>query len=134
MGADYKKRAYAVYAGSTNGTIPANSEQVFAVNGGDAAGVANATFRDVPICHAGVLQHLYQHCRAVPGVGETYTCEVFLNGNLTALVSTITGAVLLDGNNVADGVAVIPGDLIRVHITTTAGAAVTYHTWSFEII
>lgn len=134
MGADYRKTSYSIYAGNSNATLPANTEQVYAPNGGDPAGIANANFRDVPICRVGTLQHLYCHSRVAPGVGETYDYEIYLNGVLTALVVEIAGAVDQNGNNVADGIGVVPGDLIRVHVTSSLGANGTLHSWSFELV
>lgn len=134
MGADYRKTTYAIYAGNTTDNVPGNVEQAFAPNGDGAAAVGNATFKDTPICRPGTLQHLYCHCRAAPGIGETYDYEIFLNNVLTALAAQIAGAVDLNGNNVVDGIAVVPGDVIRVHVTSSAGAGATVHSWSFELV
>ena len=122
MGADYHPGHKSNMQYHTTANVAANSTNYFTYQtyGADAAA-------RVPISYNGILQNLYVESFVAPGAGETYTYTVMINGLATALTCQIAGAVATQANDLANAVAVAPGDLISIRVVTSLNAAATPH-------
>lgn len=72
---------------------------------------------------AGTLKNLYVHVNTPPGLGETFTFRLRINGVNTALTCTISGAAAYDASDTAHTAAVAVGDRITLAFTASALAA-----------
>ena len=127
-GADYHaahKKPILLNGGATG--LAANSTWYFAYT-------ANANWNRVEqvVATAMVLRHLWAHCSASPGAGETYTYTLMVNNIATALTCQTAGAVARQSQDLVNMVAVVPGDRISIRLVTSINAVVAYHSAALE--
>lgn len=78
----------------------------------------------VPVTHKGVFNHFRVITSASPGVGQTYTVTLRINGGDTSVTATVSGTGTT-ASDLAHYAHVNPGDLISVKVVSSAGANVT---------
>ncbi len=98
-------------------------------------GFASATENNcaIPCPVDGLATGLIGYSRQAPGVGETYTYALMVNGFASALVCQTAGGAATTSEDIVNQVALIRNDLISIRITTSAGAIVGYHAASIRV-
>lgn len=129
MGADYRKSPKGVLQYSSAGTVAVGATVYINVSGQNA--VENRV--SAPMPYACVIRNLFGKATAPPGVGETYTYTLFLNGIATLLTCQTAGAVLLQSSDLVNGIAIAAGDLVSIRIVTSGAAGVVRHQAGFEV-
>jgi hypothetical protein len=108
------------------------SDAYLALTGAWSTRVAEWATQQV-IRRAGTIQNLFVHLETAPGGADTRTVTLRVNGVNTALTVTITGAAV-SGNDVANEVAVVAGDLVDYLIEASATAVNSRVTVSSEYV
>ncbi len=124
MPAEYKySREYGLYFPTGTTAIAAGATRYFTYS------VNNAAINQVQVVcpHAGMLSSLIGYSVNPPGVGESFTYTLMVNGVPTALTCQTAGAVATSSEDLVNAVAVARGDLLCIRIVTTGAAAQARH-------
>lgn len=76
------------------------------------------------------IREIYTRSVLAPGVGQTFTYDLFLNGVVVPGITIVIAGAAVTGVLTGLAVPVARGDLASMQIVTSAGAAVTYHGFS----
>ena len=101
---------------SLNGTKDAVSEDATTSLG------KNLVFR------SGVLSQFYVKTAAAPGVGQSFTYTVYVNGSSTSMTAVISGTST-EVSAIANPQTLTKNDAVELRVTTSSGAAVTSHSF-----
>ncbi len=123
----WTSNAITVIAGNTAANSLVNNFFTFST-GQNAA--ENKT--QIVATRSGVVQNLYVSLTAAPGVGTSKTLTVRINGVNTALAVTVAGAATT-GNNTANVISFVAGDLISIQVTHTGAVAGSIVIIGFEL-
>lgn len=95
-------------------------------------GVVNASAANIriPIPVDCTIGDLYHRASGGPGVGQTYTITLYVNGVATALTAQCTGTAM--AVNTTDRVQLSAGGYLGIEIIASAGASVREHAVSFK--
>lgn len=116
----------AVAAGATR--YPDCYDQGGEINGGDyASEILSTVFL---VTRGGLIGNLVAHSAVVPGVGQSFTYTVLVNGVPTVITCTTSGGVLLNSSDLVNTAHVVIGDRVTVQVVVSAGGAVTGHAMS----
>lgn len=116
------------YGGNSGGNTANNS---FLSPFGSGASAVEAQ-QQIVVTRNGILKHLYANLTAAPGVGNSKTFTVRVNGVSTAISVTLTGAVT-SGSDVANTVAVVAGDLVTILVTHTGAPTASVGAFGLEL-
>ena len=131
MGADYKEAAKSIFGGSSFGALAANLTRYIHPSSGPLHNVELRAQMTIPFnCR---ITNFYVRSDVAPGVGETLTFLVYLNGVPTALTLQLAGAAQVDAGPDADVVVLAAGDEISVQVVNSLNAAAAFPSWSFEV-
>ncbi len=78
------------------------------------------------------LKNLYAAIDVGPGVDETVTCTIFVNGLATALMVQFTGAGTFQ-SDIVDTVVLAINDFMTIEIISSLGSITNQITWGFEV-
>ena len=130
MGSDYSQALrYPIMWNNGAQTHPANATAYFGV------AVYNGTETRVatPCPFSGILRALWARVQLAPGVGETHTITVMINGAPGALTCQIADANFT-AEDLVNAVAVVRGDLLSFRQVTSLAAAGSRVSIAFEYI
>src|SRR3990167_1996982 len=111
------------YGGGTGGNTLSGLTQQF-VGFSDSGYAPSATVTDFEIVMptGGTLRNLYVEVRTAPGGTEAYQFDLYVNGALSGVVCTISGASLTC-NDTSNTVAVVAGDNVVLSAIPTVNGA-----------
>lgn len=121
-----------VFATGTS-TVAAGSTVYIYSNdqGGEGSGQSNASetiiIVNYLVARSGFLKNLVACSRTAPGVGQTFTYTVRINGVATSITCQIAGATAVTASDLVNTAKVTVGDRVTVELVTSAGAGVIQH-------
>jgi len=122
-GADYKySREYGILFNSGSSTVAAGLNRYYSL--GQHTGAFQV---ENVVPHAGIISRLNCYSQVPPGVGESFTYTLFVNGAVTVLTCVIAGAVAQYAEDLVNEVPVQRGNRIVIQVQTTGAAVATVH-------
>jgi len=106
-----------------------NTSNSVALTGRLATAAAGATtsLGTSLIAQTYVLSQFYVKTDSAPGVGQTFTYYVYVNGTITTMTGVISGASNTTVAVIANPQILSKNDVVELRVTTSGGAAVTAH-------
>ncbi len=129
-GADYERGLKSLILFDADTNVAAGATEYY-VHGGHGA---NSAWLDIPVPANGVIRGMRNKATAPPGVGESYTYALMVNGFASALISQTTGAVLSRSTDLVNAAVVAEGDDICIRVVTTGGAVASRHRTGMQFI
>lgn len=115
---------FSIFAGSTQ-FIVLSSTTIF-IGVSESLNINNA---EVPL-PAGTIKELFVESTLPPGVGETFTYEIYVNGSGTGITATISGTET--SASVSSNLSLTAQDLFVLKLTTSAGSSQTKHKYTVK--
>ncbi len=117
-------------SGSSGGTVAVGGT-VYMGRQGQSATPDNVFFVAPFRC---VVARLQGTSSVAPGAGQTYLYRVSKNGGATTVTCTTSGASSLTSVDAGNHITLAQGDALAIAVTPSAGAAVTQHRWSLDLL
>lgn len=116
-------------SGCTVGNVAQNSTNYLGANGVQATNIATAWVIPVPC----VIDRIYVATGAAPGVGQSNTYTVFVNGAPTTMIATSTGNASFTAISTTNPVTLAADDQVSIRVVTSATANVAQHRYSLRL-
>lgn len=117
---------FSIFAGSTQFIVLPSTEIYIGVT--ESLNIHNA---EVPM-PAGTIKDLLVEATAAPGIGETFTYEIYVNGTGTGITATISGTDT--SASTTANLALTRTDLFALKLTTSYGTSQTKHKYTVKYV
>lgn len=131
MPADYRKQHQSILGGHSGNAVGAGLTRYMHPSGSNVN--VNEVVNRMVMPYTGTIRNLHVRSLLPPGVGETFTYTIMINGIASTITCQTAGAAAEVSFDIVNVEAIALGDEITLRIAVSGGGANTNHGMSLEV-